>query len=178
MERGWWMKGNGGLRAAGWRVGWRAGGWRLQGWLEGGWLDGGLKEGWMEGELAGLRASEMRFGSRGSILCVGSAVRGFCGSQGWTVPGVSVPVCGSVRGLPVVIIIEEPYNPLKPYPISQRVSLPRLSARSKRVFSDPAVPAVGQQASFWFSDLGNARLWGASTSKAGFLRLRAFRLSF
>ena len=101
MEKGvGGRKGNGALRAAGWRVGWRAGGWRLQGWLEGGWLDGGLKEGWMEGELAGLRASEMRFGSRGSILCVGSAVRGFCGSQGWTVLGVSVPVCGSVRGLP------------------------------------------------------------------------------
>ena len=127
MEGGWvgWMEGkegwmeevdevDGGLVASGlagrrvdgkglvdegqrWRrVGWRAGGWRLQGWLEG-WL---LKEGWMEGGLAGLRASEMRFGSRGSILCVGSAVRGFCGSQGWTVLGVSVPVCGSVRGLP------------------------------------------------------------------------------
>ena len=55
----------------------------------------------MEGWRARLDGSEVRFGSRGSMLCVGSAVRGFCGSQGWTVPGVSVPVCGSVRGLPV-----------------------------------------------------------------------------
>ena len=80
-----------------------------QWWTEGGWMEGGLAGwraggwglGWMEGGRARLDGSEMRFGSRGSILCVGSAVRGFCGSQGWTVPGVSVPVCGSVRGLPV-----------------------------------------------------------------------------
>ena len=62
-------------------------------------MDGGL-DGWRVWR-ARLDGSEMRFGSRGSILCVGSVVRGFCGSQGWTVPGVSVPVCGSVRGLPV-----------------------------------------------------------------------------
>ena len=37
----------------------------------------------MEGWRARLEGSEM-FGSRGSILCVGSAIRGFCGSQGWT----------------------------------------------------------------------------------------------
>ena len=55
--------------------------------MEGGWmdgwkcLDGGRLDGWMDGV-------KMRLGSRGS-----------CGSQGWTVPGGSVPVCGSVHGL-------------------------------------------------------------------------------
>ena len=61
-----------GLRS--WRVGWR----RLK-CLKGGWM-----EGWMEWKC--------------SMLCVGSAVRGFCVSQGW-----AVPVCGSVRGLPGLV---------------------------------------------------------------------------
>ena len=62
------------------------GGWReVAGWRAAGWRDG-----W----------SEMRLGSRGSMSRVSSCGSRFCGSQGWTVPGGSVPVCGSVYGLP------------------------------------------------------------------------------
>ena len=72
-------------RRAGWKgFGWRAGGWRVFGWRE--VLDEGRR--WRDGW------SGHGLGSRGSMSRVGSAVRGFCGSQGWTVPR------GSVRGLP------------------------------------------------------------------------------
>ena len=54
-------------------AGWRAAGWRAAGW----------RDGWSENAVRSFRA-----------------VRGFCSSQGWTVPGGSVPVCGSVHGLP------------------------------------------------------------------------------
>ena len=72
--------------------GWRAAGWRKLDWrgLDGGkWLDGGRLDG-----------VKMRLGWRGSMSCVVSRGSRFCSSQGWTVPGGSVPVCGSVHGLP------------------------------------------------------------------------------
>ena len=51
----------------------------------------------------GVDGVEMRFGWTSRV---GPAVRGFCGSQGWTVPGGSVPVCGSVRGLPESLLLQ------------------------------------------------------------------------
>ena len=78
---------------------WMEGAWRKQRrvamedvWMEGtAWRRGrGCMEGWMEWKCGSVRAVRCR---------VGSVVLGFYGSQGWTVPGGSVPVCGSVRGL-------------------------------------------------------------------------------
>ena len=107
-----WLEGSG----AGWSVrgsqkaGWSVGGWRVGGWLEGcrSWIEGWMEEGWRE-VLGGLDGGRLEGGMDGVKCGSVRAVRFcvsvqrfavFCGSQGWTVPGVSVPVCGSVRGLP------------------------------------------------------------------------------
>ena len=87
----------GGLDGFGGRV-------RMEGaWLEGRRLDGGQALGW-RGD-GGMDGVVLRFGSRG--LCRVSVQRFavFYGSQGWTVPGGSVPVCGSVRGLHIYIYV-------------------------------------------------------------------------
>ena len=60
-------------------------GWRGSAWRRGRGLDDGV-------EMGSVRGVRCR---------VVSAVRRFRGSQGWMVPGGSVPVYGSVRGLPV-----------------------------------------------------------------------------
>ena len=97
---GKWLEGGAWMEGAGWRV--LDGG---RGVLAGRGLDGGCLDGGKcpeEGEAAGWRDGWngnafrlARFVSR-----VGSAVRDFLRFTGWTVPGGSVPVCGSVRGLP------------------------------------------------------------------------------
>ena len=84
------------MEGAGWRqrsVGGKGFGWRVLGWREvpGG---GGRRLDWRDG-WNGNAFRLARFVSR-----VGSAVRDFLRFTGWTVPGGSVPVCGSVRGLP------------------------------------------------------------------------------
>ena len=117
-----WMEGGVGWVAGGqalaWRgqaLGWRGGGWVEDAWsfwgeawmgvwregVDGGCLAGGQALGW-RGD-GGMDGVVLRFGSRGSCRVSVQRFAVFYGSQGWTVPGGSVPVCGSVRGLRIYI---------------------------------------------------------------------------
>ena len=105
------MEGEGWMEGVGWWVAERKpgrkglAGW--SGWMEGSGLGGGWKAvgaGWrevdggrLEGGMDGVKCGSVR-AVRFCVSVQRFAV--FCGSQGWTVPGVSVPVCGSIRGLP------------------------------------------------------------------------------
>ena len=102
---GWWLLiGREGRMEVGWRgteggclkEGWMEGG--LAGWRAGGWgLGLGLKVVGGEGLAMGVKCESVF--ARFDFVCRFSSSR-FLRFTGWTVPGVSVPVCGSVRGLP------------------------------------------------------------------------------
>ena len=126
----WWMEGwaglAGGLRRGSQKAGWSVGGWRVGGWLEGcrSWIEGWMEEGWRE-VLGGLDGGRLEGGMDGVKCGSVRAVR-FCVSvQRFAVFAVhrvgrflafSVPVCGSVRGLPEKSQTPKPQTLKKPKP--------------------------------------------------------------